>query len=291
MLKLYGIFAAAILAATTASAQPPSPPATAGQPPAGTAGQPSSPPAPAGQPPPPTATAGATLPLCGGLYQIGPPSRLPPAGSGPVVYQVGPCFEKQGGSPVVDAQTYLYYMEVKNHVSVPSTNRWVPYDDKIEQIMLADFKRLWATNFLDDLAVETHDYTFSNGVVGKVILYNMEERQRVKIVDYVGSKKVEMSKIDEELKKQNLQIRLDSFIDQGTVRKVAGVVRELYAEKGYEYADVKPEIKAVNAQSKTVNLTFHITEGPKVKIRGVDFQGNSAISDGGTGSSGNTLSG
>ncbi len=185
---------------------------------------------------------------------------------------------------MVDAQTYLYYMEVKNHVSVPSSNRWVPYDDKIEQIMLADFKRLWATNFLDDLAVETHDYTFANGVVGKVILYNMEERQRVKIVDYVGSKKVEMSKIDDELKKRNLQIRLDSFIDQGTVRKVAGVVRELYAEKGYEYADVRPEIKAVNAQSKTVNLTFHITEGPKVKIRGVDFQGNSAISDGKLGS-------
>src|SRR5215203_2940946 len=171
-------------------------------------------------------------------------------------------------------------MEVKNHVSVPSNNRWIPYDESVEKIVLADFKRLWATNFLDDLQVETHDYTFSNGVVGKVILYNMEERQRVKIVDYVGSKQIESSKIDEELKKKNLQIRLDSFIDQGTVRKVAGVVRELYAEKGYEYADVKPEIKPVSAQSKTVNLTFHITEGPKVKIRALEFQGNTAIGDG-----------
>ena len=233
--------------------------------------------APASQPKPaPT----GTLPLCGGIYQIGAPSRLPPAGSGPVVYQVGPCFEKQGGSPVVDANTYLYYMEVKNHVSVPSANRWVPYDEKIEAIMLSDFKRLWATNFLDDLVAETHDYVFSNGVIGKVILYNMEERQRVKIVDYVGSKKVEQSKIDEELKKQNMQIRLDSFIDQGLIRKVAGVVREIYAEKGYEYAEVKPEIRPVSAQTKTVNLTFHITEGPKVKIRSVEFQGNQAIGDG-----------
>jgi outer membrane protein insertion porin family len=240
--------------------------------------------APASQAPapqqPPARPAANTLPLCGGLYQIGPPSRLPPAGSGPVVYQAGLCFEKQGGSSVVDPQTYLYYMQITQSVSRPGENRWVPYDDKVEQVMLADFKRLWATNFLDDLSVETYEYPFSNGVVGKVILYNMEERQRVKIVDYVGSKKIEMSKIDEELKKKNLAIRLDSFLDQATVRKVAGVVRDLYAEKGYEYADVKPEIKPVSTQSKTVNLTFHITEGPKVKIDNIDFQGNTAIGDG-----------
>jgi outer membrane protein insertion porin family len=282
MLKFGTFLAVSLLSTGVAAAQtapPPTPPAGAsasqgpGQPPsAASASQ-----APAQTPARP---AGNTMPLCGGLYQIGAPSRLPPSGSGPVVYQVGPCFEKQGGSPVVDPQTYLYYMELKNHVSVPSSNRWVPYDDKIEQVMLADFKRLWATNFLDDLSVETFDYPFSNGVVGKVILYNMEERQRVKIVDYVGSKKIEMSKIDEELKKKNLQIRLDSFLDQATVRKVAGVVRDLYAEKGFEYADVKPEIKPVSTQSKTVNLTFHITEGPKVKIDNIDFQGNSAIGDG-----------
>jgi outer membrane protein insertion porin family len=219
------------------------------------------------------------LPLCGGIYQIGPPSTLPPAGSGPVVYQVGPCFEKQGGAAVVDAQTYLYYIELKNNVSVPSTGKWAPYDDKTEQIMLADFKRLWATNFLDDLSVETYDYVFSNGVIGKVILYNMEERQRVKIVDYVGSQKVEQSKIDDELKKKGTQIRLDSFIDPALIRRVAGIVRDIYAEKGYEYVDVKPEIKPVDSATKTVNLTFHITEGPKVKIRALDFQGNKAVGD------------
>ena len=244
--------------------------------------------APPAQAPPPAAQAGTApkpsgvLSLCGGIYQIGAPTRLPPAGSGPVVYQVGACFEKQGGSSVVEAQTYLYYMQLTQSVSIPSSGtagRWVPYDDKIEQIILADFKRLWATNFLDDLSAETYDYVFTNGVIGKVVLYNMEERQRVKIVDYVGSKKVEQSKIDDELKKQNLRIALDSFIDPGLIRKVTGVVRGMYAEKGYEYVEVKPEIKPVSSATKTVNLTFHITEGPKVKIRAVDFVGNKALSD------------
>jgi outer membrane protein insertion porin family len=276
MLKIRWIFVAAcVLAAVPAPAfaQPPAP-----APAAVPAAQTPRPAAPAATP----VTPRAPQTVCG--LAVPEPSSLPPEGSAPVVYQVVPCFQKQGGSPVVDAQTYLYYIEMKNHVSVPSSRRWVPYDDKIEQVVLADFKRLWATNFLDDLAVDIQDYKFANGVIGKMVVYDMEERQRVKIVDYVGSKKIETSKIDEELKKKNLQIRLDSFIDQGTVRKVAGIVRDLYAEKGYQYADVKPEIKPVSAQAKTVNLTFHISEGPKVRIRDVEFLGNSAIGDGKLGS-------
>ncbi len=229
--------------------------------------------APVPQPPPATAAAQT---VCG--LAIPAPARLPPVGSGPLVYQVVPCFQKQGGASVIDPGTYIYYIQM--HGSQPSQNNWVPYDDKAEQVILADFKRLWATSFLDDLAIDVQDYKFSNGVIGKLVVYDMEERQRVKIVDYVGSKKIEQSKIDDELKKKNLRIALDSFIDQGLIRKVAGVVHDMYAEQGYEYAEVKPEVKPVSAATKTVNVTFHITEGPKVKIRVVDFQGNKAIADG-----------
>jgi outer membrane protein insertion porin family len=271
MLKFRCFVAATLIASAASSAlaqgAPAAPPSPAPQAPAG---QPA-----AKAPLQPT----GTLPLCGGMYQIGPPPKLPPANLGAVVYQVAACFEKQGGFSVVDPQTYLYYMEVARQVSDPAADKWVAYNDKTEQTVVADFKRLWATNFLDDLSAETSDYVFSNGVVGKIILYNMEERQRVKIVDYVGSKKVEMSKIDEELKKKGIRIALDSFVDPGTVKQVAGIVRDLYAEKGYEYADVKPEIKPVSTATKTVNISFHITEGPKVRIRSVDFLGNAAIPD------------
>jgi outer membrane protein insertion porin family len=276
MLKFRCVVAATLLASAVpvlAQTQPPQPSAA----PAGLA-QPSA--APADSPAKQVQNGSATLPLCGGMYQIGAPPKLPPANSGPVIYYVTVCFEKQGGYSVVDPQTYLYYMEAARSVSDPAADKWVAYTDKTESTIIGDFKRLWATNFLDDLSAETYDYPFTNGVVGKVILYNMEERQRVKIVDYVGSKKVEMSKIDDELKKKGIRIALDSFVDPGLVKQVAGVVRDLYAEKGYEYADVKPEIKPVSTATKTVNLTFHISEGPKVRIKKVDFQGNTALKDG-----------
>jgi outer membrane protein insertion porin family len=232
-------------------------------------------------PPPPAqgASEAVTLPttICG--LPVGAPSTLPPAGTGPYTYAILACFEKQGGQPVVDAQTYVFYMEMRNRVSSPAENRWVPYTEDMEQAMLGDFRRLWATNFLDDLSIEVRDVRFSNGVIGKVVVYNMEERQRVKIVDYIGSDKVDQSKIEEELRDRGIKINLDSFIDPGVIRRVTGVVRELYAEKGYQFAEVKPEVKSVEGGPKLVHVTFNINEGPKVRIREVEFLGNQKVSD------------
>lgn len=223
--------------------------------------------------------AGATS-ICG--VPLPPPSAIPPDGSGPVVYQLAPCFEAQGGTPLVDINTYLYYMQIKDHLSKPSQNPplWVAYDQSIEQVMREDFTRLWGTGFLDNLWIEATDYYFPNGVIGKLITYHMEERQRVKIVDYTGSKEVEPSKIDEKLREQGAQIRLDTFIDPALVRKVEGVIRDLMSEKGYQYATVTHQIEEMPGGPKLVHLTFHVEEGPIVKIAGVDFLGNRAMSDG-----------
>src|SRR5262249_33451194 len=151
-------------------------------------------------------TASAPAPTSGPFkvcdVQIPGPAKLPPAGSPPVVYVLVPCFRKQGGSSVVEPQTYLYYIQTKR--SLPSQDVWVPYNDDTEASLKADFRRLWATTFLDDLSIETFDYTFANGVIGKVILYDMEERQRVKVVDYAGTKQLESTKIDERLKDENV---------------------------------------------------------------------------------------
>jgi outer membrane protein insertion porin family len=219
--------------------------------------------------------------VCG--QQIPTPVNQPPAGSGPVVLNIVLCFQKQGGFSVIEAPTYQYYIQMTSRLSAPSQNKWVSYDEMIETIVREDFKRLWATNFLDDLAIEVQDYVFPNGVVGKNIIYDMEERQRVKIVDYEGLQKVDQTKIEEKLKEKSIAIRLDSFIDPGLIRRVTGVVREVYAAEGYQFAEVKPEIKEVEGGTKLVHVTFHVTEGPKVKIKDVDFVGNKAVSDGSLG--------
>ena len=114
-------------------------------------------------------------------------------GSGPVICQTELRFHPVNES-IVEAQTYLYYIQTP--LSRPSDGTWVPFNEQTEQSLLDDFKRLWATSFLDNLWIETVDATFPNGVVAKHVIYHMEERPRVKIVDYTGSTKVERTKID-----------------------------------------------------------------------------------------------
>src|SRR5690349_425896 len=85
---------------------------------------------------------------------------LPPADSPPLVRVIEIRFPTQGNVSLVDAQTYLYYIHTAP--SRPSAGVWVPYD---EQSLLDDFKRLWATAFLDDLSIDTFDEPYDNGVV------------------------------------------------------------------------------------------------------------------------------
>ncbi len=214
-----------------------------------------------------------TVTVCGTQAR---PAAQPPAGSAPVVLFIAPCFEAQGNQSLIEPQTYLYYIQLKQ--SRPSEGVWLPYDDASEKTIEEDFHRLWNTNFLDNLFVDVEDYKFPNGTTGKIVTYNMEERQRVKIVDYVGSKKLEVSKIDDKLKDENAVIRLDTFIDPGLVRKVEGIVRDMLREKGFQAAEVTHDITEIQGSPKLVHLTFHMDEGPKVKIRSIEFVGNKAIS-------------
>ncbi|MGC4080702.1 MAG: POTRA domain-containing protein [Vicinamibacterales bacterium] len=50
-------------------------------------------------------------------------------------------------------------------------------------------------------------------------------------------------------------------------------------EKGYQSSEVTHKIKPVEGGPKLVHVTFTMSEGPKVKIRRVEFTGNTDISD------------
>ena len=73
---------------------------------------------------------------------------------------------------------------------------FVAYSD--ERIKHIDGRSDAARDLSMLLGIEVTDYTFSNGVVGKLVTYNMEERQRVKFgPDFAGSKQLDTTKIDD----------------------------------------------------------------------------------------------
>lgn len=213
--------------------------------------------------------------LCG--QPVPPPAQLPPLGSGPVVYFLGLCFSAQGNVSAVEPETYLF--QVRLRPSRPSQAEWVLFDDVAFETIRDDFTRLWATNFLDDLSIEATDYVFDNGVIGKVITYHIEERERIKRVTYEGSAAIDRSKIDEALREKGIELRLDSFLDQGALTRAAKIVRGLMTEKGFTNAEVTQTVTPLADGPKLVSVSFRISEGPKLAIRDIEFVGNTAFTD------------
>ena len=52
------------------------------------------------------------------------------------------------------------------------------------------------------------------------------------------------------------------------------------AEKGHQFAEVKSRVESLPGGPKLVKVTFDINEGPKVKVRDIEFVGNEKVSDG-----------
>jgi outer membrane protein insertion porin family len=212
-------------------------------------------------------------------------TNLPPADSGPL-YRCAQIIAHAAGDrvsevePMVDPRTYGALLTPS--WSLRSQNRWMPYD---EAVLQTDFWKLWRTEFLEDLWIEVIDEPFENGVIGKHVVFHYEERARLKVVDYVPANeadklKVEVSKIEEKLREENIAVRLDAFIDESSLRRVIGVIRDLYSEKGFNDAVVTTERAPVVGGSKLIHLTFRIDPGPKVEIAEVLFDGNAAFTDG-----------
>jgi outer membrane protein insertion porin family len=198
----------------------------------------------------------------------------PPADSPLLLDCITLWFHPISNQAMVEGSTYNYYIKTKT--SSPTNGVWAPYN---EESLQKDFDALYKTNFLDNLWIEVLDRPFPNGVKAKQVVFHMEERAKLKNVDYTGSKEVTLSKIDEKLKEKGIAVRLDAFVDQATIRRVVGVIRELYAEQGFEDAKVTTTMTPVAGGPKLMQLTFDIQEGPKIKIKQLVFDGNKAFSD------------
>ena len=205
--------------------------------------------------------------------------NLPPEGSPPLLRNVQLLFPTQGNRPNVEPQNYVYYMQVGDLVSLPSQQKWVPYTEATEQTAIDDVRRLWDTGFLDDIWLEVVDEPWENGVVGKRLVYNLEERQRVRLVTFDGSDEIDRADVDEAMRENGISLRADSFVDLAAVGRVKNLVQFMFADKGYQFAEVTHEITELAGASKTVEVAFHLDEGPKVFVEDISFVGNEVMSD------------
>ena len=158
-------------------------------------------------------------------------------------------------------ETLLFYV---------STKAGDRYD---ERRLRDDFRRLWDTGFLDDLSLETRD-----GPNGKIVLFRVGERKRVQIVDYRGSKALTTTTIEDELKKRDAALKIDTFYDPSKARRVEEIIKEMLTAKGRPFGTAKHDAKTIGGAG--MQVSFVIEDGPKAKVTEIAFDGNSVFTDG-----------
>ncbi len=111
---------------------------------------------------------------------------------------------------------------------------------------------------------------------GKIVIFHVKERPIIRRIVYQGNKSISESDIlDDSRKKVGLTV--ESQFDPTKIKKAEVVIKELVAEHGRQFANVKPTYERIPA-TNAVKLVFNIDEGPKVKVGEITIVGNNAFS-------------
>jgi len=152
----------------------------------------------------------------------------------------------------------------------PNTRKGDIYN---EDALHRDFMTLWNSGRFDDIRVETEP-----GKSGIVVRWVLTERRVIRSINYSkGMKSVSVSEVLDRFKERKVGLVTESQYDPNKVQRAAVVLKEYLAERGRQYATVEPEIRQVPPSS--LEITFNVNEGPKVKVGKIDIEGNQAISD------------
>ena len=141
-----------------------------------------------------------------------------------------------------------------------------------EESLHRDFIALWNSGRFDDLRIEREP-----GKEGWIVRFVIVERPVVRTIKYEGNKSVTVSDILDRYKDRKVGLVVESQYDPNKVQRAKNVLIDLLAEHGHLSAKVDPQIRRVPPSS--LELTFKIDEGPKVKVGVIDVEGNTAFSD------------
>ena len=128
----------------------------------------------------------------------------------------------------------------------------------------ASLKNLMATGLFADVSMKAQ---------GTTLIIEVLENPIINRIVFEGNKKLDREDLLEEVR-----LRPRIVYTRAKVRADVQRMLELYRRKGRFAAVIEP--KAIQLEQNRVDLVFEIEEGPKTKVRKINFIGNHAYSDG-----------
>lgn len=131
-----------------------------------------------------------------------------------------------------------------------------------------DIRNIFKMGYFDDVKAEIEP--FEGGIK---LIYVVKEKPTIIKIELFGNKEFDDSKL-----KEKLTITTGAISDAVLIQDNANSLRAFYEEEGYWLSRIVPVIKIISPDE--VSLTYQIEEGPKVRIKKINIEGNKAISTG-----------
>lgn len=127
-----------------------------------------------------------------------------------------------------------------------------------------DIKAIFALGYFQDIRVDAQETP-----QGRSLVFNVQERPTIRQISVSGNRVYE----DEEIL-SNLDIKTGSIFNIYKVKSNIQQIESLYKEKNYHNVHVSYEVHEL--KNNQADVEFVVTEGKKVRIKTITFEGNSA---------------
>ncbi|MGH9855438.1 MAG: BamA/OMP85 family outer membrane protein, partial [Blastocatellia bacterium] len=179
-------------------------------------------------------------------------AQTPQAASESVVEEV-----EIRGNRRIPRESILYYVQSK------------PQDRFDLGLAQRDLQAVLQMGLFDPLATKLFLEDGPRG--GKIIIIQVKEYPIIRALEYRGLKSATESEVLTRFKERRVQVSKESQFDPAKANGARLVLRELLAEKGHPSAAVSVEVEDISAT--TVALIFDVEEGPRVRVKEIEFTG------------------
>ncbi|MFL6199275.1 MAG: outer membrane protein assembly factor BamA [Thermoanaerobaculia bacterium] len=196
------------------------------------------------------------------LANPAPPTQVPEARPSAMAGRTIESIEFRG-LQALSEETLLYYLGLEPGKPL----------DEVE--LNAHVRELWDRSLVDDIEIEAVPAGPSGEMVKLVI--TVQERPVLRSIDYQGLKRISKTDIQDKLSGQRIRAREGEPMSLGELQRVKTLIEEMYAEKGYRFAQARYTVEDVGPNEKRV--IFSVDEGNRVRIADIQFEGNQVFSD------------
>jgi outer membrane protein insertion porin family len=134
-------------------------------------------------------------------------------------------------------------------------------------VLTRAIKSLYATGQFEDIG--TSCTVAANGKA--ILTLDVKERRVLSEVDVTGPDHLSLSSV-----RDRVDLLVGRPVDPNQVARSAARIDSLYEAEGYPLATVRVDTTVVNGQ---VKLMFHVIEGSRLAVAGIDVAGNKALTD------------